>query len=357
MRYLRPDYSKDPDFEGYLYLYDAEIIDEEIQLEELLMKREMNQMESEVADKKRQSAKEFLKYAEEKFKAEKKEKGMLGLFSEKKKVITGALNNMVRRVVPTGEDAEHHDRKDKEATMSEHKPVARLVRGDSKMFELHHQLESNRKKHHEPKKPSMFGSPQGTPNKKQGSKEDNMFIFNRRMMREKRLSVQFNEDLESIESRVNFFRREIFDKKFKNLSTRTKKLLKNCYDELIVKRSKYREKMQKRAGLGKDIKKGKSKGFGPWDVLWDHKHEMIKRESPYNEFPSYTIRQVIVKGGDDLRQEILAMQLIKKLQTVFAKEGASLTLHSYEIVVINSSSGIIGTSNLSRIHSRQHIDR
>lgn len=39
LNHLRPDYSKDPDFEGYLYLYDAEIIEEEIQFEEMLMKR------------------------------------------------------------------------------------------------------------------------------------------------------------------------------------------------------------------------------------------------------------------------------------------------------------------------------
>lgn len=39
MRTYRADYSKDPDFEGYLYLYDNEIIEEELQFEELLMKR------------------------------------------------------------------------------------------------------------------------------------------------------------------------------------------------------------------------------------------------------------------------------------------------------------------------------
>lgn len=71
----RPDYSKDPDFEGYLYLYDAEILEEEMQFEEMLMKREMKEMVSEVAEKKRQSAIDFLKYAEEKFKTEKKDKG------------------------------------------------------------------------------------------------------------------------------------------------------------------------------------------------------------------------------------------------------------------------------------------
>lgn len=39
MKTHRADYSKDPDFEGYLYLYDNEIIEEELHFEELLMKR------------------------------------------------------------------------------------------------------------------------------------------------------------------------------------------------------------------------------------------------------------------------------------------------------------------------------
>lgn len=345
---MRPDYNKDPDFEGYLYLYDAEVIEEEIQLEEMLMKREFNEMQSEVAEKKREAAKEFLKYAEAKFKAEKKEKGVMGLFSEKKKVFTGALNSMVKMVVPTGEDAGgEHERK--EMRPGELSQVSKLVRGDSKMFEATMHGESHRRKH-DSKKSMMMGSPHGTPHgspqRKMGSKEDQMFVFDRRkVIRDRKMSVHFSDDFASIEDRVNFFRREIFDQKFRNLSIRTKKLLKSYYDELISKRSKYREKMQRKGELGKNFKKGKVrvKGFGPWDLLWEYKYENIKKESPYNEFPSYALRQIIVKGGDDLRQEIVAMQLIKKLQAVFQKEGASLTLHTYEIVVINSSSGIIGT--------------
>ena len=142
----------------------------------------------------------------------------------------------------------------------------------------------------------------------------------------------------------SFFRREIFDSKFKGLNLRVKKMLKTYYDELIGKRSKYRDKLQKKADLGKNIRKGKAKvkGFGPWDLLWEYKAEGIKKESPYNEFPSYRIRQIIVKGGDDLRQEIIAMQLIKKMQSIFKKEATSLYLRTYEIVVLSASSGIIG---------------
>lgn len=41
--------------------------------------------------------------------------------------------------------------------------------------------------------------------------------------------------------------------------------------------------------------------FGPWDELWEDKAEAIKRNSPYQNFDSYQLKPIIVKGGDDLR--------------------------------------------------------
>lgn len=288
---------------------------------------------------------------------------MLGLFSEKKKVLTNTLNNMVRKVVQTGEDMES----DKKDTMhgGEMRVPPKMVRADSKLFEPMQHFDISRSPAELKKSAIYSGEGGGTPNKRKAgaynySKEDHGTMFIRRRIRERRLSLHFADDLLSTEAKVNFFRREIFGMAFKELSHRTKKLLKTHYDELIAKRSKYREILQNKGDLRKNFKKGMSKvkGFGPWDLLWNYKAEVIKRESPYNEFPSYKLRQVIVKGGDDLRQEIVAMQLIKKLQSVFQKEGASLVLLTYEIVVINSSSGIIGTlCIIFRVHSRQHLYR
>ncbi len=307
--------------------------------EELLMKRELSAMQTDDSEKKRQAAIEFLKYAEEKFKAEKKEKGgVMSMFREKKSAIKESISSMVKKV--TGDETqtqENHESSPKINTTHHH---AHLVRGDSQVIEGPHTVRRASKK--------LQALPAGlhSASKKHigHSKEDQGTFFIKKRHRERRLSVNFIDDLTSTESKVNFFRREIFDKKFRNLSHRVKKMLKSHYDELIVKRSKYREKVQKKADLGKNIRKGKAKvkGFGPWDLLWEYKYEEIKKQSPYNEFPSYKIRQVMVKGGDDLRQEIIAMQLIKKLQAIFKKEGASLVLRTYEIVVINASAGIIG---------------
>jgi phosphatidylinositol 4-kinase len=52
------------------------------------------------------------------------------------------------------------------------------------------------------------------------------------------------------------------------------------------------------------------KGTGPWGEDWDAKLQRIKDNSPFKDFESYRCRPIIVKGGDDLRQELLAMQVI-----------------------------------------------
>ena len=50
---------------------------------------------------------------------------------------------------------------------------------------------------------------------------------------------------------------------------------------------------------------------------------------------------MIVKANDDCRQEVLAIQLMKRLQTIWKKAGLALYLRPYEILI---------TSALSLIH-------
>ena len=53
------------------------------------------------------------------------------------------------------------------------------------------------------------------------------------------------------------------------------------------------------------------------------------------------MRCYIVKGGDDLRQEILAMQLIKKFKDIFEKANLSLYLKPYKVIITSVNSGFI----------------
>jgi len=80
----------------------------------------------------------------------------------------------------------------------------------------------------------------------------------------------------------------------------------------------------------------------PWGDIWEDKKQIIQANSPYGRFPSYKCRSVIVKGGDDLRQELICMQVIYKMKEIFANSNLSLWLRPYEIIVTSSSSGMIG---------------
>ena len=49
----------------------------------------------------------------------------------------------------------------------------------------------------------------------------------------------------------------------------------------------------------------------------------------------------IAKAKDDLRQEVMTMQLIKKYDEIFKSENIPLKLHPYEIIITSNSTGLI----------------
>lgn len=48
---------------------------------------------------------------------------------------------------------------------------------------------------------------------------------------------------------------------------------------------------------------------------------------------------ILVKGGDDLRQELLASQLVQQFKAIFDEARLPLWLRPYEILVTGSNSG------------------
>ena len=47
------------------------------------------------------------------------------------------------------------------------------------------------------------------------------------------------------------------------------------------------------------------------------------------------MRNVVVKGGDDLRQEIICMQLIYKMKDILADAKLPIYIKPYEIIVLS----------------------
>ncbi len=83
-------------------------------------------------------------------------------------------------------------------------------------------------------------------------------------------------------------------------------------------------------------------GWGPWEELWEYKQKIIQEKSPYGHLKSYKLRCLVVKANDDLRQELIVMQIINKIQSIWKTAGLPLALKSYDILVTSNDSGILG---------------
>jgi len=59
---------------------------------------------------------------------------------------------------------------------------------------------------------------------------------------------------------------------------------------------------------------------------WEDKVRRIRDSSPYGHLQHWRLLSVIVKCGDDLRQELLAYQLLKTLDNIWKEERAPLKL-------------------------------
>ena len=67
----------------------------------------------------------------------------------------------------------------------------------------------------------------------------------------------------------------------------------------------------------------------------------IRESSPYGHNPSWRLMACIVKCGDNLRQELLAYQLLATLKTVWEAESLPLFVRPYKIQVLSNDSGLI----------------
>jgi phosphatidylinositol 4-kinase len=74
---------------------------------------------------------------------------------------------------------------------------------------------------------------------------------------------------------------------------------------------------------------------------WKAKEARLRKESPVGHLPGWKLVAVIVKSGDDLRQEQLAAQLIKQMQFILDSCGTKHWLQPYDIVAFSPDSGLI----------------
>lgn len=94
---------------------------------------------------------------------------------------------------------------------------------------------------------------------------------------------------------------------------------------------------------------------------WEEKVSRIQESSPYGHLPGWCLMAVIVKCGDDLRQELLAYQYLSLLKKVWKEERVPLYVRPYKIQVLSNDSGfiepILNTVSLHQIkkHSKMSL--
>lgn len=79
----------------------------------------------------------------------------------------------------------------------------------------------------------------------------------------------------------------------------------------------------------------------PFETTWETTTKQIKENSRFRRFTSLTIKSFLAKANDDLRQELMTMQMIKKFHKIFKEANLPLHLHPYEIIITSKSSGLI----------------
>ncbi|EDO64557.1 AGAP007512-PA [Anopheles gambiae str. PEST] len=76
---------------------------------------------------------------------------------------------------------------------------------------------------------------------------------------------------------------------------------------------------------------------------WHEKEKQIRNSSPYGHLQSWRLLSAIVKCGDDLRQELMATQLLQMFKLIWEEEKVGLWVQPYRIVCLSNDSGLIET--------------
>lgn len=81
---------------------------------------------------------------------------------------------------------------------------------------------------------------------------------------------------------------------------------------------------------------------------WEDKKALVRSLSAFGHLQNWNLRSFIVKSGDDLRKEILAMQVIEFCQKIFQMEGLDIILRPYQIISTGYQAGSISFMVLER---------
>ena len=75
--------------------------------------------------------------------------------------------------------------------------------------------------------------------------------------------------------------------------------------------------------------------------LWADKRERIRHSSPYGNLPGWGLKPIIIKAGDNCRQELLALQLVRTFAEIYRTAGVRCWIRDFDILTTNTHSALI----------------
>lgn len=69
--------------------------------------------------------------------------------------------------------------------------------------------------------------------------------------------------------------------------------------------------------------------------------EQIRKNSPFEAFPSYKIRGYIIKAGDDMRQESLIIHFINSVRNILLRENCQVYIKELDFIILSKTSALI----------------
>ena len=72
-----------------------------------------------------------------------------------------------------------------------------------------------------------------------------------------------------------------------------------------------------------------------------NKVERVRASSPYGNLPGWALKPVIIKAGDNCRQELLALQMTRAFAKIYADSGLPLWLRAFNVIATSTTTAFI----------------
>lgn len=99
--------------------------------------------------------------------------------------------------------------------------------------------------------------------------------------------------------------------------------------------------MTERQLKNEQLMKRKEAAASVYGERFAHRKERLRKQSPHGRRPGWDLRPLIVKTGDDCRQELLALQLVHTFKDIFTDASLPLWLCPFEVLVTSNRTALI----------------